>query len=545
MFRKQVFNKLSTLLLVITIAAIGLYLRLANLGYLSFWVDEFPHVDAAINLLEKGKPLLPSGFSYTRSLPFTALVAISFKFLGVSEFAARLPSIFFGAGIIPLSYVIGRRFFDRATGLVAATLLAFSPIAIAWSRECRMYSAFQFFFLLSIFILFIFLQKINLLPDVPLPTNGRKAAIKLQWLLMAVAMAFTLTISIQIIGYELWLIPFCYGLYGVALLFWRKGDQAVKTASMSKYAVLSSVSLISIIALMILKPLSSGLVPPGGAQVTMLYEGEISNLFKFAFNTDNIIWFLDQYGRWFSLMLLVIAALSITKVKAGAFPFIAYLSPLGFHILFTDETWGRYIFHLLPLYVLILSFGVVRLSRITGKLLAKSIDTRRASDTIAGYSAIVLTVGIIMLLVPIRGALTIPDLPHGSTPAIYHPNYRQAGEYIRNNMSEGDVVIALVPAAMEHYLGHADFALAASSYKVRSYKSSDGSIYDRYNGVRVITSERDLEKIMAKSKHGWLEATNDYFKSGLASAEMQDFILTKMRDRSADLDGTIRVFSWP
>ena len=46
---------------------------------------------------------------------------------GDTPYYVRLFSVLFGAGAIPIIYLIGKRISGAVTGLVAATLLAFSP----------------------------------------------------------------------------------------------------------------------------------------------------------------------------------------------------------------------------------------------------------------------------------------------------------------------------------------------------------------------------------------------------------------------------------
>ncbi len=58
---------------------------------------------------------------------------------GTSDVALRIPSVVAGTMAIPLLYLLGRQLFNPATGLVAATLGAFSPVWVWHSDEARMY----------------------------------------------------------------------------------------------------------------------------------------------------------------------------------------------------------------------------------------------------------------------------------------------------------------------------------------------------------------------------------------------------------------------
>ena len=58
-----------------------------------------------------------------------------FSILGVSVFAARLTVLLFALGATPLAYALGRRWFDRATGLFAALLLVTCPHGRLWLAD--------------------------------------------------------------------------------------------------------------------------------------------------------------------------------------------------------------------------------------------------------------------------------------------------------------------------------------------------------------------------------------------------------------------------
>src|SRR5581483_11163331 len=138
------------ILILLIIVLSGFYVRIDGLANLGLGSDEPIHIYPAKSILETGEPLLPSGIKYSRALPFTYSVALSFKLFGINEISARLPSVIFGTLSIILIFFIGKEFFGTMVGLVSALLLAFIPFEIAWSRTCRMYSMYQFFFLLGL-----------------------------------------------------------------------------------------------------------------------------------------------------------------------------------------------------------------------------------------------------------------------------------------------------------------------------------------------------------------------------------------------------------
>ncbi len=59
---------------------------------------------------------------------------------GISEYGMRFFSLLFGVLGIPLTYVVGRRWFDRRVGLLAALLVTVSPYLIWYAQEVKMYA---------------------------------------------------------------------------------------------------------------------------------------------------------------------------------------------------------------------------------------------------------------------------------------------------------------------------------------------------------------------------------------------------------------------
>ena len=130
---------------------VGFYIRFIELGKASLSYTEPISMYAAKSILETGKSTLLSREDYSRSQLFTNLVALSFKFFGLNEFAARFPSVIFGTLSIILIFFIGKSFFGTVSGLIAAFMVALIPFEVVWSRECRMYAMLQFFFLFGFF----------------------------------------------------------------------------------------------------------------------------------------------------------------------------------------------------------------------------------------------------------------------------------------------------------------------------------------------------------------------------------------------------------
>jgi 4-amino-4-deoxy-L-arabinose transferase-like glycosyltransferase len=81
------------------------------------------------------------------------LVAASFVVFGFTDFAARFPSALMGTGCVFLTFAIGRRFFGRNAGFLAALTLATSLLLIILSRMVVYDVTFTFFTTLSLYFI--------------------------------------------------------------------------------------------------------------------------------------------------------------------------------------------------------------------------------------------------------------------------------------------------------------------------------------------------------------------------------------------------------
>jgi hypothetical protein len=134
---------------------IGFIFRLRGLeSNSSFWIDEASSATFARAIVEIGKPQLLSGYMANDYTVHFYLMAFSFKLFGLSEFAARFPSVVFGVLTILAVFLLGKEYGGSKVGIIASTMTAFSVLEIVYSRQARSYQELQFFFILSVYFLF-------------------------------------------------------------------------------------------------------------------------------------------------------------------------------------------------------------------------------------------------------------------------------------------------------------------------------------------------------------------------------------------------------
>lgn len=122
---------------LLAIIALGAVLRVSELDADSLWLDEASSVkfsrDSLSGIIDTtAKDVHPPLYYFT--------LHYWIKLFGDSETSARLLSALFGILALPATYLLARRLFDRATGLLAVLLLALSRFHLEFSQEARMYS---------------------------------------------------------------------------------------------------------------------------------------------------------------------------------------------------------------------------------------------------------------------------------------------------------------------------------------------------------------------------------------------------------------------
>lgn len=128
--------------LVIVITLVGAFLRVLFLSTKGLWLDE----TFSIWMASHGVGDLLHWLVKIDQHPplYYLLLHYWIAFNGDTPYAVRLLSVLFGAGTIPLIYLIGKRLSGVVVGLVAAVLLAFSLFNIYFAQETRMYTLLTF-----------------------------------------------------------------------------------------------------------------------------------------------------------------------------------------------------------------------------------------------------------------------------------------------------------------------------------------------------------------------------------------------------------------
>lgn len=128
---------LSDRAIVRLLAAFTFIVGCVDLGRASLWLDEALSIELAKLPLESFLHRLVT-FETNQSLYFVLFRL--WPLHGSDEVGARLLSVLFTTATAPLLFHLGRHLYDRATGVIAAILLAVLPFALQATQEARGYS---------------------------------------------------------------------------------------------------------------------------------------------------------------------------------------------------------------------------------------------------------------------------------------------------------------------------------------------------------------------------------------------------------------------
>ena len=125
----------ASLLLLGLLAGVLFFVRLGATGL--FDADEPAYAGAAREMLERGDWITPhfnGRLRFDKPILFYWLIGLSYRLLGVSEFAVRCWSALAGVVLVLLVAWAGRRWFGERAGLSAGLALAANPLAALLGR---------------------------------------------------------------------------------------------------------------------------------------------------------------------------------------------------------------------------------------------------------------------------------------------------------------------------------------------------------------------------------------------------------------------------
>jgi uncharacterized membrane protein len=473
-------------LAVIVLTLVGFAMASYDLSYEPFWQDEVTSVYAAQGILQNGIPHMISGFIYPKGELFSYMLALVMALFGNNPDALRMLSVVEYTISLPLTYFIGRYFFGRRVGLLAMTLIVFSPMALRWGREARMYQQAELFSLLVLYLFYRALQPgararyiyLSMLAVVLMYLSHEETFI----LLPAILLYFLATQRLSWVRNRHW---------------WGAGLAAIAIIALQLLAV---------------KVTHPPILGTDRTQRPLI-----------AFSPENITFYAQLLFASRSLSHGTLAELGITStlaVLAGLWAIFSHNQALRYLSLFLflplvclslifSLTADRYIYPLLPVFAFLAAFVILRLADGAAWLARRRLRplNRRA-----------LTFTFAALLICTTLAAQIPALANfglsvSRTLGIpYHhryPDYDQAGAYIRAHWQPGDILITVAPAIDGAFYGERPSYLLYQSKALYLFEQND-HIVDTPTGSTVLLNEQDFAEMLAQHHRIWLFSSVTY-----------------------------------
>ena len=122
--------------ILIVLTVLGLILRLYHISEISLWLDEaLTNYYAHLSFLDIVKIMVTEN-----NPPLFYWIEHILVIFGNSEFILRFVPAIIGTMTIPVFYFLGREFYNRDVGIIAATLLTVSTFHIYYSQEARSFT---------------------------------------------------------------------------------------------------------------------------------------------------------------------------------------------------------------------------------------------------------------------------------------------------------------------------------------------------------------------------------------------------------------------
>ena len=398
-----------TVVAIVGLCAVATAARVATSRGL--WVDEAISVNQA--QMSFGDMLADMRTTDVHPPLHHAILWITVRLFGTSEFAVRLPSLIAGVALVPAMAWVGRIVYDRRTGWMAAMFAAIAPFCVWYSQEARMYAQFMV------------LAAVAIGAQVQAIRRGRT----FDWALYGVATA--LMVWTQYFA----VLPILVQQVAFAWVLWRdRGDRARRRDLLRGWFL--AVAIVVVIVAPLLPTLraqldaygarGAGLVPGQAGAGSSAIGGTIS---IYAIGA-NLIWALLGYHAddamaqiaAFWPLLMLVGLVLLGRGRSGNSLLLLGLVVAPMAALFAVGSMKRDLFELRYFS------GAVPAMLLLGARLVTATAVRRAAVAVAGAAAAaVMLIGL------------VDQQLNGANPRLY--DFEGALERVSERAEKGDVVL--------------------------------------------------------------------------------------------------------
>lgn len=502
-------GQVATALTVAALTLLGLYMVTYQLGYETYWQDELTSIYAAEGVLQRGYPNLLSGFIYPKAELFHYMLAPILGIFGSGPLAGRALSAVEYVVMLPLVYLIARAFVGRRAALIALAVVVFSPIALRWGREARMYEQAELTVLLVVYLFYRAMLPAARTRDIYLAMG----AILVMYLSHEETFIFLPAILLYFVAHELHeLVRNRRLAYLSNIHWWAAALPAIAIIAVQLYAVKATHPPI-----LGTDRTEQPLIAFSGRNVPYYLE---------------LLFFSGATSPTITYELGILSTLSLAATLVGVLkpePVLRYLGaflfvPLVTLMLTFSLTSDRYLVPMVPLFAMLSAASIDRaLVRLAAFARPRAHPlVSRALVAFAGMLLVAMLLfsqlaGIANFGLAASRALNIPH-QH------YYVEYQSAGDYILSHWQDGDVIIGLAPDLEGAYYAKPP-AYFLYQNKALYLFERDSHIIDTPIGSQALLNSDDVNAVLAKHHRIWIFSSRSYQTFGRNYPILQNFVL--------------------
>ena len=495
--------------LLVLATGLALILGFANSGLPSLWHDELVHVYVAQEIIQDGRPTLPSGSPYTNGTVYHYVLAAVIFLFGNSEEAVRAPSTVIAALNVLLTYYVCRRSLGRRTALVAGFALALSPWSVAWSRQAGFYAMQEMFFLVTLAMAWHAL-------------SAKRDKMAVLYALAAAGAYFLAVITAQ--TSILFLGP-VGGFVILQMLIERRMDRR----SMVALCLVTLMGVLTIVGYLLFLPELDKQVIFRDSRLGGDFDVEYMS-HELKVRHYYLQWLYQNLGMGFFLLaMLGFILMPAREGKRGLYVALAFWVPILVLTFLLGHRWSRFMYFTFPYYVAAFSYAIVQLWGFV----------RRSDRSWAHGLASVLIV-LFGARVAVSGALQVGDsieVACGSNETLVrtHPQWRAPCHFVRDHL-DGGAVISTTWLTADYYVGQCDEMYPSRLMPWESSENEKGS-----KGLRDIA---ELKAFMATHPKGFFLAEYVRFQPWKKLEEDRDFVRRRMVRIDEACSEDVDVYAW-
>ncbi len=211
---------------------------------------------------------------------------------------------------------------------------------------------------------------------------------------------------------------------------------------------------------------------------------------------------------------------------------------------------ARYAFFIFPFLVLSAAYAidlyVIRnvineavYVQVSNKFKVKKERLKNFRFAISFIMIALLLVQIVLLV----SAVGISQNGHGTIhDGIIHSNWKKAGEFVKCQLNDEDIVISARPAVTLYYIGRSNYQIRKSEL-YSHYLNSEMQLIEIYAGTVILTDYDSFMHALKSNNRGWIivEYTFDGYN---IDPDVRNHVRNNMTYHPKGSDATIQVYSW-